>query len=44
MQGIVANPAEKLDATRAQAKQNEKRGETLKLGRAIKKQKTDRVT
>jgi hypothetical protein len=44
LQGIVANPAEKLDATRAQAKQNEKRGETLKLGRAIKKQKTDRVT
>ncbi|RYO70797.1 hypothetical protein AA0113_g2851 [Alternaria arborescens] len=44
LQGIVANPAEKLDATRAQAKQNEKRGETLKLGRAIKKQKTNRVT
>jgi hypothetical protein len=44
LQGIVANPAEKLDATRAQAKQNEKRGETLRLGRAIKKQESDRVT
>ncbi|KAI4951979.1 hypothetical protein J4E91_003441 [Alternaria rosae] len=39
LQNIVANPEERAVATRLQAKQNAKRGKTLKAGRVAKKRK-----
>ncbi|KAL1798168.1 hypothetical protein ACET3X_002205 [Alternaria dauci] len=42
--GIVANPKDKIVATRLQAKQNAKRGVVLKVGRALKKQEVGQVT
>ncbi|KAI4650601.1 hypothetical protein J4E93_002958 [Alternaria ventricosa] len=39
LQNIVANPGERAVATRTQARQNAKRGKTLKVGRVAKKRK-----
>lgn len=39
LQNIVANPGERAVATRTQARQNAKRGKTLKAGRVAKKRK-----